>query len=289
MAKSADASAVDKKKLQDEKKKLKADRKSQKREVKKRAKEIAAREADLAEDEEGGGFFTFLATLAIIVVWIGIVCVIIKLDVGGFGSNVLTPLLKDVPVVNKILPSSKPEEEEPEEVVDNGGYTSLSEAVDQIRKLELQLQQAQTESLSKDEDLANLRAEVARLQEFEAKQVEFQHLKTEFFNLVVYSEKGPGVDKFIEWYGQMDPATAEYLYKQAVAEQEADKKVQEYAQTYSSMKPARAAAIFGNMKDDLNFVANVLSLMDVEGRSAILAEMDPEIAAKITKIMYPQS
>ena len=28
-----------------------------------------------------------------------------KMDVGGFGSNVLTPILKDVPVINKILPS----------------------------------------------------------------------------------------------------------------------------------------------------------------------------------------
>lgn len=287
MARQADSSAAEKKKLQDQKKKLKADQKKQKKEVKKRAKEIAAQEAELAEDEEGGGFFTFLATLAIIVVWLGIVCIVIKLDVGGFGSNVLTPLLKDVPVVNRILPSPKTENNEV--VEENGAYTNLNDALDQIRSLELQLQQAQTESLSKDEELANLRAEVVRLQEFEAKQVEFQHLKTEFFNTVVYAEKGPGVEAFIKWYEAMDPATAQYLYKQAVAEQEEDEKVKEYAASYSSMKPARAAAIFEEMQDNLNLVARILMTMDTEHRGDILAAMDPAIAAKLTKIMDPES
>ena len=38
----------------------------------------------------------------------GIIGILIKTDVGGFGSTVLYPLLKDVPYVNKILP--QPEE-----------------------------------------------------------------------------------------------------------------------------------------------------------------------------------
>lgn len=188
MAKAMDVSAAEKKKLQDEKKKLKTDQKKQKKEVKRRAKELAVQEAALAEDEESGGFFTFLATLAIIAVWIGIVCVIIKLDVGGFGSQVLSPLLKDVPVINKILPAPKTENNQ--EGTDNGGYTSLSDAVEQIKNLELELMQAQTEKLANEEEISKLKTEVVRLQEFENKQVEFQRLKTEFFENVVYAEKG---------------------------------------------------------------------------------------------------
>lgn len=287
MAGDKDMSTAEKKKIKDQKKKLKQDQKQQKKEARVRAKEIAAQEAALAEDEEGGGFFTFLATVAIIAVWIAIVCVIIKLDVGGFGSGVLTPILKDVPVINKILP--EPKAEDGEEEPDNGGYTSLSEAVEQIRKLELELQQAQSESNTKDEEITNLKAEVVRLKEFEDKQVEFQRLKTEFFEDVVYAEKGPGAEEYKAYYEAMDPTTAEYLYKQVVAQLEEDGEITDYADTYSSMKPKQAAAIFEKMTDNLTLVAKILNAMDTESRGAILGAMDAEVAAKLTKIMDPES
>ncbi|BCN29416.1 MotE family protein [Anaeromicropila herbilytica] len=37
---------------------------------------------------------------------IALLLLLIKMDVGGFGSSVLTPVLKDIPVVNKILPDN---------------------------------------------------------------------------------------------------------------------------------------------------------------------------------------
>ena len=286
MAGSKDTS--EKKKIQDQKKKLKQDQKQQKKEARVRAKEIAAQEAALSDDEEGGGFFTFLATLAIIAIWVAIVCVVIKLDVGGFGSNVLTPILKDVPVVKKILPNPKTETDQ-QQPTDDGGYTSLSDAVDQIKKLELQLQQAQSESAAKDEEIANLKAETVRLKEFEDKQVEFQRLKTEFFENVVYAEKGPGAEEYKKYYEAMDPATAEYLYKQVVAQLEEDGQITEYAATYSSMKPKQAAAIFEKMTDNLTLVAKILNAMDTDSRGAILGAMNADVAAKLTKIMDPES
>ncbi len=286
MAKAVDPSAADKRRLQGEKKKLKTDQKRQKKEARKRAKELAAQEAALFENEESGGFFTFLATLAIIVVWLGIIGVVIKLDVGGFGTNVLTPLLKDVPVINKVLPEPKNTEEE---VVDNGGYTSISDAVAQIKSLELQLQQAQTESLSKDEEVTNLKAELVRLKEFEDKQVEFQRIKTEFFENVVYAENGPGAEAYKEYYEAMDPTTAEYLYKQVIAQLQEDKEIQDYAAAYAAMKPKQAAQIFEAMTDNLNLAARILSTMDAESRGNILGAMAPDVAAKLTKIMEPES
>ena len=93
--------ADDAAKIKEEKKKLKAEQKAQKKEAKKRAKEIAAREDELDEDSSGP---VILTTIVIIIVWVGIICALIKLDVGGFGSQVLAPVLKNVPVVNKILP-----------------------------------------------------------------------------------------------------------------------------------------------------------------------------------------
>lgn len=286
MAKTLDASAAEKKRLADEKKKLKEEQKKQKKEAKKRAKEIEAQEAELSADDESGGFFTVIATIGIILVWVAILCVVIKLDVGGFGSKVLTPLLKDVPVVNLILPNSQ---NSGNISTDNGGYTNLNDATEQIKNLELQLQQAQTDNLKLQEDVANLKAENARLQEFEDKQVEFQRIKNEFYEEVVYAENGPGAEAYQKYYESMDPTTAEYLYKQVIAQLQEDKSVQDYASAYSSMKPKKAAAIFEQMTDNLNLAARILKTMSAENRGDILAEMDPAIAAKLTKIMDPES
>lgn len=286
MAKTPDASAAEKKRLADEKKKLKEEQKKQKKEAKKRAKEIEAQEAELSADDESGGFFTVIATIGIILVWVAILCVVIKLDVGGFGSKVLTPLLKDVPVVNLILPNSQ---NSGNISTENGGYTNLNDATEQIKNLELQLQQAQTDNLKLQEDVENLKAENARLQEFEDKQVEFQRIKNEFYEEVVYAENGPGAEAYQKYYESMDPTTAEYLYKQVIAQLQEDKSVQDYASAYSSMKPKKAAAIFEQMTDNLNLAARILKTMSAENRGNILAEMDPAIAAKLTKIMDPES
>lgn len=124
------------------KKQLKSEQKQQRKEARRRAKEIAKREDELADDDEGGGFGTLLATIMIVMVWLAVILVIIKLDVGGFGSKVLTPILQDVPVLNRVLPgNSILETKDPESY---GGYTSLVDAVDQIRQLELELERLET-------------------------------------------------------------------------------------------------------------------------------------------------
>ena len=148
----------EKQRIRDEKKKLKKEQKDQKKEAKRRAKEIAKEEEALDLDE-GNGLVTFGATILIVLLWLAVICIIIKLDIGGFGSSVLTPILKDVPVVNLILPNSQ---NSGNISTENGGYTNLNDATEQIKNLELQLQQAQTDNLKLQEDVANLKAENAR-------------------------------------------------------------------------------------------------------------------------------
>ena len=277
----------EKKRIKDEKKSLKRDQKMQRKEAKRRAKEIAKRETELDDAEEGGGLATFLATILIVAVWLAVIVIIIKLDIGGFGSNVLTPVLKDVPVVNKILPGYSILETETGGSYD--GYTSLKDAVDQIHLLEAELENSKLSTSSQLEEITNLQAEVKRLQEFEQKQVEFQRIKTEFFEEVVYAEKGPGAEEYQKYYEAMDPATAAYIYRQVIVQLEEDAEIAEYASAYSQMKPKQAAGIFEQMDSDLELVARILNAMSVEDRGAILGVMDAEIAAKLTKIMDPAS
>lgn len=282
--------------LKEEKKQLKEEQKAQKKaaaeqkkEAKKKAKEIANREAELDEDNTNTAP-VILTTLIIVLVWIGIICALVKLDVGGFGSRVLYPVLKDVPVLNLILPGKEtgnvdyPEDELDEEVA---GYTSIREAVEQIRKLETELTTYQEELNAKDEKIKAMDEEIKRLETFEEKQVEFERIKTEFYNEVVYAEKGPGPEEYQKYFESMDPATAEVLYKQVIAQLKEDEELEAYAKAYSEMKPKEAAGIFEAMTDNLSLAARILETMEPDDRGKILGVMDPEIAAKLTKIMEP--
>ena len=278
---------TDIKKIKEERKKLKAEQKEQRKEAKKRARELANQEAEL--EEEGSNIPIFLTTVAIILIWLLIICVLIKLDVGGFGSGVLTPILKDVPVVNKILPTGDLFGDGEEAVDEYAGYETLKEAVEQIKVLELQLEQANLKNSTLDEENGKLKNEIARLQTFEKSQVEFERIKTEFYEEVIYADKGPGAEEYKKYYETMDPATAEFLYKQVVAQLEESAEIQEYAQTYAEMKPKQAAGIFEAMTSDLKLAARILKEMNAEDRGKILGVMDKEIAAKLTKILEPES
>lgn len=278
---------AEKKRIKEERKQLKQEQKEQKKEVKSRAKQLAAQEYELDEneDEEKGSASALFITLLVVLVWVAILCLLVKLDVGGFGSNVLRPVLKDIPVVNKILPAEKTYEQEPQEYY---GYTNLKDAVEQIKVLELELEKSQSDRQGELDEIEALRAEVERLRTFEESQVEFQRLRTKFYEEVVYADKAPGPEEYREYYESMDPEMAQYLYKQVIQQEEENKKVKEYAQAYSEMKPKEAAGIIEAMKTDLDLAARILQTMTPEDRGKILGVMDPEVAAKLTKIMDPE-
>ena len=278
---------AEKKRLKEEKKKLKADLKAQNKENKRRAKELAQEEASLEDEDEGSTVSVIVVTLIIILIWLGILVLLIKLDVGGFGSNVLAPVIGDIPVVNRILPKSA--EIEVDNTESYGGYTNLKDAVDQIERLELQINQANAVSQADAEEIANLKAEVERLSTFEKSQVEFQRIKNEFYTEVVYAENGPGAEEYAKYYETMDPETAQSLYKEVVREEQVSEEIKDYAQAYSEMKAANAAAIFEQMTNNLDLVAKILGVMEPDKRGAILAAMDETVAARITRIMDPDS
>ena len=274
--------------LKESRKQFKQEQKNQRKEAKQKAKELENQERELDEQIDGNGASVVIVTLFIILIWLGILILLVKMDVGGFGSNVLTPIFKDVPVINKILPSESTTETSKDKEA-YGGYSSLKEAVEQIKTLEKQLDQAQSTNATYAEQIDTLKAEVQRLKTFEDNQVEFQKIKEQFYEEVVYAENGPGADEYRKYYEEMDPATAEALYKQVIQTEAADKQMQEYANTFSNMQASEAAAILGNMTDNLDLAASILQNLDVSTRGAILGAMDSAIAARIVKIMDPNS
>lgn len=277
----------EKKKLKEERKKLKAEQKQQKKDAKARAKEISKQEASLEDDSEGGGIPAILVTILIVVVWLGILCLLVKLDVGGLGSNVLRPVIKDVPVLNLILP--KDDTVETTDPGAYGGYTSLKDAVEQIAFLETQLSQLQTVNAANEEELELLRAEVERLRTFEQNQLSFEAIKNQFYQEVVYAQNGPGIDEYIAYYESMDPTTAQTIYEQVIRDRMVDQEIADYVAAYSAMKPKEAAAIFEAMTGNLELVAKILDNMDSDSRGSIMGVMDPSVAAMLTEIMDPEN
>ncbi len=277
--------------VQDEtldKKAAKKAEKERRKQEKKKAKEEKKLESDSLEEETetsgGNKVAIFFVTLIIVVIWLAILTLLVKWDVGGFGSTVLTPLLKDVPYINKILPDSS-EEMSTEDT--EYGYATLDDAIARIKELEVELADAQSQSTQSSDYVSQLESQVAELQQYKQDEADFEAEKQKFYEEVVFSDNAPDIQEYKNYYESIDPANAEVLYKQVVSQVQADEQLQDYVKTYSSMKPKEAAAIFDTMTDNLQLVADILMQMDASARGDILGKMNSDTAAKVTEIMQP--
>lgn len=244
----------------------------------------------IEKDGEGIGskllsvFFVFL----IILIWLVIIIALIKFDVGGFGSSVLRPIFKDVPILNLILPEPSEEEllKEAEEEGEENQIATLSQAKEMIAMLEEENEKLSGNNKNLKEQIADLEKQIERLQVFEDAQNEFQLLKEEFYNEIVYGENAPDADTYIEWYESIDAAHAESIYRQLLLNESADAELKDLAKTYENMKPADAAEVLEKI-GNLDTVAEILEAMKAESRAKIMNEMDPDFAANVTKKLMP--
>ena len=232
------------------------------------------------EDSLGNKIFMAFVAFFVILIWLGIIVLFIKGDFGGFGSTVLRPMIKDVPYLNWILPEADEFEESTEYQ-----YETIEDAVDRIKELEQLLDTELVTNSDNSELIADLQAQIAELQVYKLEQDEFEKNKEKFYEEVVFSDEAPDIETYKTYYESIDPENAEVLYKQVVEQIEYNNMVEDYAKTYSSMKPKQAAAILDTMTDDLQLVADILLNMSTQSRADILGKMDPEIAAKLTAIM----
>ena len=242
---------------------------------------------ELDEEKEGGKGVLALVTVLIIIIWLGIIAILIKTDVGGFGSTVLYPILKDVPYINKILPNQESTQGTYETADTQYQYSSLDDAVNRIKELELQLDEAQNKKKKDKQTIKDLKKQIKDLSSYKKDQAAFEKEKEKFYEEVVFSDEAPDINEYKTYYESIDPENAEVLYKQVVEQITYDDEVQDYAKTYSQMKPKEAAAIFDTMTDNLGLVSDILMCMGAQARADILGKMNAETAAKLTEIMEP--
>lgn len=236
------------------------------------------------EEKAGSKLLSVVIIFLIVVVWLAAMIILIKLDVGHFGSQVLRPVLKDVPVLNLILPPASDDEALTET---NLPYRTLAEALERIQ--ELDALNAENETIIQDlrEQVQEKNNEIARLQVFEADQEAFKQLKDEFYNEVVYGNSAPGADTYREWYESIDAEAAEEIYRQVIASDADSEDLKQIANAYAEMDAKAAAEILQTMPGDLDTVAKILDNMSSSDKAEILEEMDPNFAANITKKLMP--
>lgn len=236
------------------------------------------------EEKKGSVLVGMLIAFIIIVIWLLIFALLVKMDVGGFGNNVMRPLIKDIPGLNMILPTVSDET-----VAEETGYKyrTLYEAIERIRELENQLAAVQEAGGNNESLIAELVAENERLKVFEENQLAYEENKKKFDEEVVFTTNAPDINTYREWYEKMYPENAAEIYEKVIERLQHSKKVAEWADTYSRMDAAAAAAILEEMTGDLDLVAEILLAMKAQKRADILAAMDSVYAAKLTNIMHP--
>ncbi len=230
------------------------------------------------DESTGGKIVTVLIVMVIVIIWLAVFGVLIKLDVGNFGSEVLYPVLKDVPVVNMILPTPA-EKDEGEE------YDNLTEANARIKELESQLAASKNAGTANSSEVEELQAEVNRLKKFEEAQSSFSKRVQEFDENVVYNDKAPDTEEYKTYYEGIEPDNAEKIYKEVCQDYEYSQEIKDQAEAYGKMEPASAASILSEMTNDLSLVAKILDSMQTSKSALILQNMSPTTAAQVTTKM----
>lgn len=244
----------------------------------------AANDSNFEEKKSvGKQIIAIVIGLVIVLIWLGIFAVLIKLDVGGFGNSILRPLIKDVPIINQILPEVSTEQI----AYENGyAYSTLEEAIARINELEAENKSLLENTTSDTTLVQELQAEVDRLKVFEENQLAFEERVAEFDKNVVFADAAPDIEEYKAYYESINPTTAEEIYRQVIEQTQFSESVQEKADIYKKMKPKNAAAILEGMSGDIDLVSQMLLSMKPAESALILANMDATVAAKITKKMF---
>ena len=233
------------------------------------------------KEESGGKLGTFLIIILFLLIWISVLALLIKLDVGGLGTT-LRPYIKDVPVVNLMLPNVSDEQIQWEE---NYPYKNMDEAMNELDLLKQQVEKLTKENTEQAIEITQLRAENNRLKNFEDDVKAFEERVKRFDQYVVFNDKAPDVTAYKEFYESIEPENAAQLYQYVVELIQYDEGVIKQAELFANMKPGQAAEALQEMTADIEFITKVLLAMKKDNATEIMNKMDALFVAKVMQRM----
>lgn len=230
----------------------------------------------------------WVGKLISVVVLLGIIgCIggILYFNVGNVTDKYMKPLLQNIPVVKNIVPTAEKQENQED-------LTQLSkeEIIQKLNQVNEELTAEKEENSSLTKEVESSKKEIQRLQEIETQHLQFLQEKEAFDRQVVYGEQAPTLEEYRQFYEQMNPETAESIYREIVGDAEISQELKKYAATYQEMDASSAAGILEKLTlTDIDLVIQILENIDAEQRADILGEMEPQTAARITKRLAPSS
>ena len=250
---------------------------------------MAKKDKDLATfKEEGEGIGSKIGTAVIVIlivlIWLAIFALLVKMDIGGMGTK-LRPLINDVPVLNLILPDVSDEVLINEE---NYPYRNIKEAVEVIKNLEKENADLDAKNSEYAKTILDLQAEVARLKAFEEDQLAFEERVKRFDANVVYNSKAPDIEEYRKFYEEINPETAEEIYRQVIEQLQYDETIKQKATLLKTMKPGEAAKTLEEMTDpdSMERTCKILLTLKPDEAAEILNKMDTLFRARLLRTMY---
>lgn len=237
-----------------------------------------------SEESLGSKIGTVILIIFIVLVWLAIFALLVKMDVGGMGTK-LKPLIKDVPVLKLILPPAT-EEELMEENKNKYPYKDMDEAVEVIKRLEDQIDSLTDTDEANRKRILELQNEISRLKTFEDDQAAFEERVKKFDVNVVYNSQAPSLEEYKKYYEEINPETAEEIYRQITEQLAYDDMVKQKADLLRNMKPAQAAAALEEMTADLEYTCKILLSMKPAEATAIMDKMDSLFVARVLQTMH---
>lgn len=221
-----------------------------------------------------------LIIIASIILVLGGISAAFYFNVGGINDNYLKPVLAKVGLFNDIV-----SEDEKDEFTD----LTKEDLITQIKEL----RGTNTTNLDKIKTLEGTITvkdkEIKRLSEFEKDFQQYKIDKEAFDKEIANNDKAPSADEYTKYYKMINAENAEKIYKEIVTSKENQKKVKEYTATYQQMDANKASLILNKLSvTDMDLVVLILSNVDSEQRASIMGNLDPKIAARITKTMAPK-
>lgn len=238
------------------------------------------------DKKEKEGFGTKLATffiiLIIIAVWLAILAMLIKFDVGGLGTFA-RPYIENVNGLSRILPELTDEEIAYRE---RYPYKNIEEANDYIKELEKLVDKYSEENNDYAARQAELQSEVDTLKHFEEEYETYLKQREKFDNEIVYNDNAPIAAEYIKWFETMYPENATRIYSELKSRETADEAVYQIARDISKMKPKDAAKILEEFTSDVDFVCEIFECLKTQQVSDILTQFSKDDALFAARVVY---
>jgi len=261
------------------------------------AKEVSNNPKPTRRNPEGAsrrilqGFLAVILALVVVaMVFCGVFYIILKNNVYGLGEA-FRPIFQDNPVLRLALPPLPKEfdPDAPENLTDAEIRKKYAEYRQKVADLTAQLDEAnklisqyESDLNVLDETRAAIEANEKLLASIREEQEKLEQLKLEVAELIATGNK----EGFLEYYAQINPETAEAIYKELAREDINRQAKAELAKPYAAMDPARAARVLAELwARDQETALGVFEGLSNNAKAQILENMEPSIAAEITKAL----